>query len=262
MKVSVMLVISLIYIASLFGITLYNFYKARRNSEGAYVNDLFLSSAFVLFMYALSHIGHTLWVMSYPILQQISIHYLYFAGMQIVLAAGLFYINRKSLRVIMSMTIILLVAEALLAYAVHIDRNVVALNGASLPNSTRDLSWLLWDIRNIVAQVSTFTVLLALTLPRIFQVKTENASVAYKEQEKVKQYSNLFKPSSRKNKTHVFLATSAENLCFYTGDAEESKHRMEAGILLLNEAIKLCCYEPGRTRPVGLVGRFVYWLRS
>lgn len=254
MSLSVMVVVSLVYIALLFGATMHNHLKKQQ--------DLFISSVFALGMYAIGHLGSMLWLSKLSGKELLEVHYLYFAAFQIALAAGLFLINRKKLRVMMSITIVLLVAEALLGYAVHIDRNVIALNGASNPNGSISESWLLWDLITVISQLTTFTVLLALTLPRIFQVKTENAAVAYKEQEKVKQYSNLFKPSSRKNKTHVFLATSAENLCFYTGDAEESKHRMEAGILLLNEAIKLCCYEPGRTRPVGLVGRFVYWLRS
>ena len=255
MSLSVMVVVSLVYIALLFGATMHNHLKKQQ--------DLFISSAFALGMYAIGHLGNMLWLSKLSGRELLEVHYLYFAAFQAVLAAGLFLINRKKLRVIMSITVVLLVAEALLGYAVHIDRNVVALNGLSNPNGSILESWLLWDLRNYLSQFTTVTVLLALTLPKIYQVKEGgSAAEAYKEQEEVNQYSSLFKPSKRKNKTEVFLTASAENLCHFTGDKEEASHRADAGVLLLNEAIKLCCYEPGRTKPVSMFGRFVYWLRS
>lgn len=250
-----MMVVSLVYIALLFGATLYNHFKSQQ--------DLFISSAFALFMYAAGHLGNTLWLSTLPYEKLLSTHYLYFAAMQALLAFGLFLINRKKLRVIMSITIVLLVVEVLLGYAVHIDRNVMALNGAAVPNASGESGWFLWDAISIISQVTTLTVLLALTLPKIYQVKTGgSAAKAYKEQEEVSQYSSLFKPSVRKNRTEVFLTASAENLCHFTGDKEEASHRADAGVFLLNEAIRQCCYEPGKTKPVSVFGRFVYWLRS
>ncbi|MCY7297212.1 hypothetical protein [Alteromonas sp. a30] len=254
MSLSVMVIISLIYIGLLFVATMYNHQKGEK--------DLFISSAFALFVYAATHLGNTLWLSSLPASELLSTHYLYYAAVSAALAVGLFLINREKMRVIMSITIGLLALEVLLGYAVHIDRNVVALNGLATANASLSNSWLLWDLRDGISQFTTLTVLLALTLPKIYQVETDDPAEGYTIQKKVNQFADLYKPSKRKRRTNVFLSSSAENLCFYTGDEEESQYRGEAGILLLNEAIKQCCYEPHRTKPVGLFGRFVYWLRS
>ncbi|UAA37843.1 hypothetical protein KIH87_14205 [Paraneptunicella aestuarii] len=256
MSASFMVIVSLLYIVLLFAATMYNHKKEEK--------DLFISSAFALFIYATCHLGNTLWVSALPRNEILGTHYLYFAAFQALLATGLFLINREKMRVIMSITIWLLVVEALLGYAVHLDRNVVALNGAATPNMSISASWLLWDLRNWISQFNTFTVLLALTLPKIYQVKTDMHPVdAYDIQEKVKAYLDMFNPSWRITRANAFLNVGGENLCFFDHEENgEGVHRAEAGIILLNEVIKICCYEPHRTKPVGVFGRFVYWLRS
>ncbi|UAA37727.1 hypothetical protein KIH87_13545 [Paraneptunicella aestuarii] len=162
----------------------------------------------------------------------------------------------------MSITIGLLVVEALLGYAVHIDRNVVALNGATMPNMSLSASWFLWDMRDYLSQFTTFTVFLALTLPKIYQVKTDDNTVAFSILEDVERYLEKFKETSiMRLKAQAYLYYSAQGLCETTGSKEDF-HHYEVGTMLLNEGIKKCCYEPGRTKPVGYLGRFVYWLRS
>lgn len=254
MSLSFMMIVSLMYIALLFGATLYNRLKSQ--------NDLFISSAFVLFVYAATHLGNTLWLSSLPAKELLETHYLYFAAVQTLLALGLFLINRKKLRAIMSITIVLLVVEVLLGYAVHIDRNVIALNGALVPNGSLSASWLLWGLRDGLSQFTTLTVLLALTLPRVYQVATKDNTEAFEVLKKVDAYLATFAQGSRmKGRAQAFLDYSAEGLCVLTGDETEEYH-YEVGTLLLNQSIKMCCYEPGRTKPVGMFGRVVYWLRS
>ena len=86
---------------------------------------------------------------------------------------------------------------------------------------------------------------------------------AYDVQVDVEDYVAKFAPSQDTSKVKAFLKVSGENLCFYDGASkQENKDAANVGLLLLNEAIKQCCYEPGRDKPVGLIGRFVYWLRS
>lgn len=253
MSISFMMVMSLIYIAVLIGITL--------NNHRIKQKDQFLSSVFVLGVYVFTHLGNTLWLSKLPYEKLLATHYLYFAAAQAILVVGLFWLNRSNMRVIMSITIALLAAEVLLGYAVHIDRNVTALNGALVPNSLGSAQWLLWDLRNYLSQITTLSVMLALTLPKIFQITTEDLQETYTVQTEVETYLGKFKPSKRVKRTAAFLDVSGENLCFFDG-LENNEGKFEVGVLLLNDAIKQCCYEPGRTKPVGWFGRFVYWLRS
>ena len=255
MSASIMVIVSLLYIVLLFAATMHN----HRNEQ----KDLFMSSVFALFIYVVCHLGNTLWLSTLSPEEVLGKHYLYFAAMQVMLAVGLFFINRNNMRVIMSITIWLLVIEVLLGYAVHLDRNVVALNGATVPNMSLSAAWFLWDLRDWISQFTTLTVLLALTLPKIYQVKTDQANVAYSVLEKVEAYLALFEPSKKINRANTFVRIAAQNLCFYDGvGSEENINAAQAGQMLLNEAIKDCCYEPHRTKPVGFFGRFVYWLRS
>ena len=160
MSVSFMIFVSVGYIALLFLATMYNHFKGR--------NELFKSSAFVLFIYAVAHLGNTLWLAHLPLQEQIAIHYLYYAAAAGILAVGLFFINRQKMRMIMALTIGLLAIEVLLGYLVHIDRNVIALNGAIAPNTAGNSGWLLWDLITFVSIFSTFTVILALSLSDIW----------------------------------------------------------------------------------------------
>ncbi|UAA38349.1 hypothetical protein KIH87_16930 [Paraneptunicella aestuarii] len=254
MSLSVMVIVSLLYIALLFLATMYNHYKGHK--------DLFISSVFALLMYAAGHLGNMLWLSTLSPDELLKTHYLYFAAMQAILATGLFIINRHKLRVIMSITIALLVVEVLLGYAVHIDRNVIALNGAEAANMSLATSWFLWDMRDYLSQFTTFTVLLALTLPKIYQVKNDDNTVSFSILEAVEAYLEKFSPDSKlRRKAQAYLYYSAQGLCETTGSEADFDH-YEVGTMLLNEGIKKCCYEPWRTKPVGFFGRIVYWLRS
>lgn len=253
MSVSFAFNITLLWMLFLFAATIFNYIKSSK--------DMFFSSAFILAMYGVGHLSNSLWLMSLPLNELLNTHYLFYAGMQLMLAAGLFFINRHRLRVIMIVTVVLLGVEALLGYAVHIDRNVLALNGAEVPNTQGIAAWWLWDMRDMLSQITNFTLFLAITLPRIYQVTTEDPTEAYDEAEDVEAYLEKFKPSERVAKAKAFANLAAENLCFHDG-IEKNQHKAMAGTMLLNEAIKQCCYEPGKTAPVGFFGRFVYWLRS
>lgn len=254
MSVSLILTLSLIYIVLLFIAMLFNHFKARR--------DLFISSVFLLGMSTVAHLGNYLWLKSLPLEEVLGLHYLFFAGVQVIIAAGLFYLNREKLRVIMTITIVLLVAEAILGYAVHLDRNVMALNGAIVPNAAGSAKWLLWDLRNYVSLASAFTMLLAVTLPNIYQISKDLPNTdAFDIMEDVERYVAKLKPSTSALRAQVFLEATIQNL-FEPNETLRDKLITSIGITILNEAIKECCYEPKRTKPIGAFGRFVYWLRS
>lgn len=254
MTVSFMFTVALLYIAVFFTATMYNHIKGRR--------DLFISSAFVLFMYVASHLGTTLWLSSLSFEQVLPVHYLFYAASSGLLALGLFVLNRKKLRIIMAITISLLALEALLGYAVHIDRNVVALNGAVMPNAAGTTKWLLWDLRNYLSQFSSFAVLLGVTLPPIYQISKDLLNTeAFEIWEDVEKYLAKFTPSKRIERANVFMEVALKNM-FESKNNERDKLITSIGIAILNEAIRESCYEPKRTKPVSLFGRFVYWLRS
>ncbi|MCY7293802.1 hypothetical protein [Alteromonas sp. a30] len=255
MSMSTAYIISLMWILVLAGTTFFNHKKER--------NTLFYSSLFALSFYLLAHVTNTLYFTTAPLKEVLSSYYLFYAAVPALAALGLFIINRKKLTVIMQITIALLCLEGIISYAIHIDRNVVALNAAVVPNYAGASKWWLWDIRNIISFIDNISIMLALTLPRIYQVKTDDVEEAYSIQTNVENYADKFKPSSKIDMTKAFLEVSGENLCFFDGvESQKNKNAAKVGLLLLNEAIKLCCYEPHRTKPVNVFGRFIYWLRS
>ena len=255
MSVSLAMSLSLIYVAILFAVTFYNYQKRQQTA--------FISSLFALGMFVIAHLGNSLWLMSLSVEETLATHYLFFAGVQAVIAGGLFYINRKEMRVIVFITIILLVVEAMLGYAVHIDRNIIALNGMASPNASLEASWFLWELRNWISQITSTAVLLALTLPRVYQVTSNDNTFAYKILEAVEKYLEGFKKKSKiKLQAQAYMNLGAQALCELTGERKKDVHYHEIGIELLNKGIQKCCYEPGKTKPVSIVGRFVYWLRS
>jgi len=254
MSVSFMIMMSIVYIAMLFAATMYNHHKKQKT--------LFIGSAFALAVYVVTHLGNTLWLSKLPLEEQIATHYLYFAAMQVILAVGLFVTSRNEMRVIMSLTIGLLAMEVLLGYMVHIDRNEVALNGAAIPNFAGESAWLLWDLRDWISQLTTATILLALTLPPIYQLSKDLLNTeAFEIWEDVEKYLAKFTPSKRIERANVFMEVALKNM-FESKNNERDKLITSIGIAILNEAIRESCYEPKRTKPVSLFGRFVYWLRS
>ena len=254
MSISLILTLSLGYIGLLFAAVLFNHFKASR--------ELFISSVFVLGVSIVTHLGSYLWLKALPLEQVLGIHYLFFAAIQIVTAGGLFYLNRQHLRVITTITIVLLATEAMLAYAVHLDRNVMALNGALVPNAAGTAQWLLWDLRNYISLASAFAVLLAVVMPPVYHVsKTTLNTEAFEIWEDVEKYLAKFTPSKRIKRANVFMEVALQNM-FEAGNNQRDKLITSIGITILNEAIREVCYEPHRTRPVAWYGRFVYWLRS
>lgn len=249
-----MFIVALLYIALFFIAAMYNHIKGRK--------DLFINSAFVFFIYVISHLGTTLWLSSLSFEQVLPVHYLFYAAGTGILALGLFIINQENLRKIMLITISLLAFEALIGYAVHIDRNVVALNGAATPNIEGSTKWLLWDLRNFLSQFTTFTVFLAIILPSIYQVSKDTQNTdAFEIMEDVEAYMAQLKASKSKERASIFLEATIQNL-FEPKNTLRDRLITSIGITLLNEAIKECCYEPKRKKPIGSFGRFVYWLRS
>lgn len=253
MSMSTAFIISLTWILVLVGASFYNHVNKRK--------ALFYSSVFALGFYVFAHVANTLYFTSAPIAEVLKSYYLFYAVIPSITALGLFFINKDRLTVIMKISLILLCIEGVMSYAIHIDRNVIALNAAAMPNVSGAAKWWLWDIQSYISFANNITVLFALTLSNIYQVKTEDNTQAFEILEDVERYVKPFKASESKERTSIFLEMSVQNL-FEPNDTLRDKQITKVGVYLLNEAIRECCYEPHRKQPVNAFGRFIYWLRS
>ncbi len=52
-------------------------------------------------MYVFIHLGRTVWLMILPIEEVVKVHHLFFTGIQVTIATGLFCLNRHKLTTVM-----------------------------------------------------------------------------------------------------------------------------------------------------------------
>lgn len=63
------------------------------------------------------------------------------------------------------LAIALLLIELFLSICMHIDRNIVALNGSMKPNAQLEDAWWLWTIRNVVVNLDNVFILFSVLIP-------------------------------------------------------------------------------------------------
>lgn len=196
--------------------------------------------------------------MTLPAIESIKIHYLFFSGVQVVIAAGLFWLNRKNLTHMMSLAIFLLGLEAILIYSVHIDRNVMALNFNVTPNLTDGKHWILWDIQSIFSTVNNLFIVTAVVLRKVYQVPTnpDEGDALAREMEA---YVSTWSKSERKEHILESLEEAQKAFNFWTPDGISP--RTHIGMKFLEEAVQLARYEPGCRNLTG-IKKVLYWLRS
>ena len=117
-------------------------------------------------MFAVSHIVYVEWLVRHPFLVQI--HYLYLALSAFSLIIILFsYIKFKGFIFYwpIKLTIILMLVEVVLDVLLHIDRNILALNGAATPNISKEDAWWLWSLRSVVFTMDNVIILVSMILP-------------------------------------------------------------------------------------------------
>ena len=250
MSTYIAFVLSLVWIALLLSATVLNYLKKR--------SSLFSSSLFVLAVYAITHFINVQWLMNIPALTSIKIHYLFFSASTALLGIGLFWLNRENLTHMMGLAIFLLGLEALLIYAVHIDRNVVALNFNSVPNLTDSKQWLLWDIQFIFSTINNVFVVASVFFAKVYQVPDtpEEGDALAKEME---DYVMTWKDSKRKERILEYSDEARRAYNHFTNDGMTS--RTDIGKTFLLEAVKLARYEPGCQNLTGFK-KVLYWLRS
>ena len=250
MSTSLAFTLSLLWVLLLVGVTAFNFIKARK--------ELFFCSLFVLFMYAAGHLANSLWLMPLPPIEVIEVHYLFFALMQLIVAAGLYVFSHRKMTTMMAITISFLILEAFLTFAIHVDRNVVALNTELTPNLYDSRHWWLWDFRDVISICNSVTVLAALNLAKVFSVKTDDPHDAYVLLEKIEAYVGAWSASAYKDELLQKSQKSAELLLNH-----ELGHvpKTASALRLLQQLVNATKFEPeidNRNR----LRRALYWLRS
>ena len=250
MSTNTAFILSLILVLLLVGTTVFNYIKGR--------NSLFYSSVYVLAAYALTHFINVQWLMPMPAIESIKIHYLFFSGVQIVIAVGLFWLNREELTHMMGLAIFFLGLEALLIFAVHVDRNLMALNANMVPNLTDGKHWILWDIQSFLSATNSLFVIAAVMMKKVYQVPDtpEEGDALAKEME---DYVMTWKESKRKERILEYSDEARRAYNHFTNEGIVS--RTDIGKTFLLEAVKLARYEPGCQNLTG-IKKVLYWLRS
>jgi len=98
----------------------------------------------------------------------VEIYYLFWAGVSAFLAIIItldHQVRSYAFHWPAKLTIFLFVFECFLNIAVHIDRNIFALNGAMVPNVSKQDAWFLWGIRNFFLNFDNALILLSLFFP-------------------------------------------------------------------------------------------------
>lgn len=238
----------------LFLLIILNYIKSR--------DKLLKSSFFALLIYSVASLIYSLFILPLNMEDRVNIHFIFFTLVPAISGVGLFYINRKNSTVIMLITILLLSLEALVTYTIYIDRSIVAMSGVTDISVDRVSTEVLWSIRNLLSTSNNVTLVLALFLPRIYLVNTYDNNAAHRILLDVEKYLSRFDSESHyRLKAKAYLDLGEQGLLDISTNNQKSYH-FEVGTHLLNQAIKICCYEPGRENGLGRFSRFVYWLRS
>lgn len=116
--------------------------------------------------FAISHIIYAQWISQLS--NTASVHYLYLAGSAALLACAIYINNRIrgfTLHWPVKLAIALMCFEVILDLLLHIDRNVLALNGSRSPNYAREQIWWLWILRVVVFNINNIIILVSFCLP-------------------------------------------------------------------------------------------------
>ncbi|UAA39311.1 hypothetical protein KIH87_02805 [Paraneptunicella aestuarii] len=203
-------------------------------------------------IFAISHIVYVQWILSFEKLDKV--YYLYWACISGLAALALFVSQRIRKNIIhwpIGLAISLSLIEVLFNLAVHLDRNVVALNGALSPNNSIESAWWLWDVRNIVLNSNNFIVLACLFLPfSLFSRQTPIDKFFSSDSLMDKAFSRISKledlvivmPEGLQKQHAWQCLVSAEFLLMqWEGDGEDRSHLYSANILCDRARILALC---------------------
>jgi hypothetical protein len=110
------------------------------------------------------------------------VYYLYWAAinaMIIVFICTIIKLRKWPFYAGIKLVLICLAVDVVFNLLVHIDRNILALNGHELPNTTRQSAWALWAIRNAFSNISNGAMLLGVIAP--FKLGLKGVSAVFKQ---------------------------------------------------------------------------------
>lgn len=123
-------------------------------------------SLILVFTFSLTKIVYTKFIL--PSEHLLSIYYLYWAGVAIFISAFIVLehkIQGFRLHWPAKFVVLLFIFEFLLHLTVHIDRNIMALNGSAAPNRGLSDAWWLWTARNMFLNIDNFLILVSILFP-------------------------------------------------------------------------------------------------
>ncbi|UAA39601.1 hypothetical protein KIH87_04375 [Paraneptunicella aestuarii] len=251
MSTNLAFVLSLIWVILLLGATVLNYLKGR--------SPLFYSSVFLLAIYATTHLININWLATLPAIEAVKVHYLFYSAVQAVIGIGLFWLNRKNMTLTMGLAIFLLGLETILNFAVHVDRNVMALNFNAVPNLASSSQWFLWHIKDVIATLNNPVLIVAVVLHKVYKFEPADTNEAIDIGEDVERFVKGWKDSTLKVELLNMLNKGIAELLEHNLKREKTRNLI--GLTLIEKAIAISYYEPDRSN-CGRFARFMYWLRS
>jgi len=225
----------------------------RRDESGFY------SSLFILVLFSFNALGYVVFILPLDPVQQVNHHYLFHAIAHLALALALIFINKTHMTRLTSLSILLLIVSGFLLIALHIDRNMFALNGAPVPNLQSKHSWLLWDILDWVGHAIDISIISSLAIPKIYQPKSTRTEDVLALAVEVHDFVSALPQSNHKKLANAYLQACIEG-CGNIVDlnAEQVPFITKANLTSLKLAIKLSKYDPGPPPNASIWERILY----
>lgn len=107
----------------------------------------------------------------------VPIYYLYWAFVNALIVGFLYWSTRanhwpfySAIKIIM----LCITIDVILNLVLHVDRNIIALNGGSTPNFNKESTWSLWTARNVVSNINNGIILFSVLVPFPSRLKRFN----------------------------------------------------------------------------------------
>lgn len=217
-------------------VAVYNFYFRKDHKP------TFFLCLVMTFSLGVSQLMYVNWIL--PQHNLLSIYYLYWAGVSCVIALILFVTTKlHSFNLLwpLSFAIGLHLMEVLFNLAMHIDRNVVALNQAPIANNDIKNAWWLWNVRDTFILSTNFLIIAASTLPldmfsRVSQhferrYSSQQMTKAFQRVKSLQQLVNVMPYGINKSNAEQCLESAELLLMQWNGSGEDRSHVYCANLL-------------------------------
>jgi hypothetical protein len=110
------------------------------------------------------------------------VFYLYWAGVNAAIVVVIYALLRLKgwpIYAGVKVVIVCLVIDFLFNLLLHVDRNIMALNGQALPNATKAGAWGLWVLRNAISNINNGVIVVCVLAP--FKPKLKGGNSVFKQ---------------------------------------------------------------------------------